>query len=135
MFSFFVCKFYFLKFNNLFIRQVDKRELTGRTLLSIPGYDKKVEFGVLVLFAYPVENSEEKVIVATTRVETMLGDTAIAVHPKDPRYSSLIGKCVKHPFCERSLPIIADEYVDMEFGTGFDLLFYEAISSTNDQVI
>ena len=48
----------------------------------------------------------------------MLGDTAIAVHPNDKRYSSVIGKYAKHPFCDRKLPIIADTYVDMEFGTG-----------------
>ena len=57
-------------------------------------------------------------MVATTRIETMLGDTAIAVHPNDKRYSSVIGKYAKHPFCDRKLPIIADTYVDMEFGTG-----------------
>ena len=66
--------------------QVDKIELSGRTLLSVPNYDKKIEFGVLVSFAYPVEDSEERLIVATTRIETMLGDTAVAVHPDDQRY-------------------------------------------------
>lgn len=98
--------------------QVDKLELTGRTLLSIPGYQEKIEFGVLVLFAYEVINSEQKITVATTRIETMLGDTAVAVHPKDTRYTHLIGKYVQHPFCDRKLPIIADEFVEMEFGTG-----------------
>lgn len=52
----------------------------------MPGYEEKVEFGVLVHFAYPLQDSDEKLIVATTRVETMLGDTAIAVHPNDPKY-------------------------------------------------
>ncbi|XP_051153202.1 valine--tRNA ligase isoform X1 [Leptopilina boulardi] len=98
--------------------EVDKVELTGRTLLSIPGYNEKVEFGVLVLFSYEVENLDEKITVATTRIETMLGDTAIAVHPNDKRYSHLIGKYVKHPFCDRRLPIVPDEYVEMDFGTG-----------------
>ncbi|XP_043252604.1 valine--tRNA ligase isoform X2 [Colletes gigas] len=98
--------------------EVDKVELTGRTLLSIPGYQEKVEFGVLVLFAYEVIDSEEKITVATTRIETMLGDTAIAVHPQDTRYSQFIGKYVQHPFCNRKLPIIADEYVEKDFGTG-----------------
>ncbi|XP_017879965.1 valine--tRNA ligase [Ceratina calcarata] len=98
--------------------EVDKLELTGRTLLSIPGYQEKIEFGVLVLFSYEVIDSEEKIIVATTRIETMLGDTAIAVHPKDTRYAHLIGKYVQHPFCSRKLPILADEFVEMEFGTG-----------------
>ncbi|KAJ8686683.1 hypothetical protein QAD02_022477 [Eretmocerus hayati] len=98
--------------------EVDKVELNGRTLLSIPGYEEKVEFGVLVLFAYEIEDSNERIVVATTRIETMLGDTAIAVHPNDKRYSHLIGKHARHPFCSRKLPIIADTYVEMEFGTG-----------------
>lgn len=93
-------------------------ELSGRTLISIPGYEKKVEFGVLVSFAYQLLDSEDKIIVATTRIETMLGDTAVAVHPKDSRYMQYIGKYVQHPFCDRHIPILADEFVDMEFGTG-----------------
>ncbi|EJD75424.1 valyl-tRNA synthetase [Loa loa] len=98
--------------------EVDKVELGGCTLLSVPGYSKKIEFGVLTSFAYPIENSDEEVVVATTRVETMLGDSAIAVHPKDNRYKHLIGKNCVHPFLQRKLPIIADSFVDMEFGTG-----------------
>ena len=66
--------------------QVDKVELPGRTLLAVPGYDEKIEFGVLISFAYPVVGSDEEVIVATTRIETMLGDTAVAVHPNDKKY-------------------------------------------------
>jgi len=93
-------------------------ELQGRTLLSIPGYQKKVEFGILVSFAYQLVDSQDKIIVATTRIETMLGDTAIAVHPKDSRYIKYIGKYVQHPFCDRRIPIVTDEFVDMEFGTG-----------------
>lgn len=61
-------------------------EISGRTKLNIPGYTESVEFGVLVSFAYRVEGSEEEVVVATTRVETMLGDVAVAVHPQDSRY-------------------------------------------------
>lgn len=57
-------------------------------------------------------------VVATTRVETMLGDTAIAVHPHDERYKHLVGKMCQHPFIDRKLPIVADEFVDMSFGTG-----------------
>uniref|UniRef100_A0A131XVK0 Valine--tRNA ligase n=1 Tax=Ixodes ricinus TaxID=34613 RepID=A0A131XVK0_IXORI len=98
--------------------EVDKKELPGRTLLPVPGYKEKVEFGVLVSFAYPVEGSDEEVVVATTRIETMLGDTAVAVHPKDPRYTHLHGKYVIHPFCDRKIPIVCDDFVDMEFGTG-----------------
>jgi valyl-tRNA synthetase len=99
--------------------EVDNKELTGRTLLEVPGYEKKVEFGVIVHFKYQVEGSEETIEVATTRIETMLGDTGIAVHPNDQRYKHLVGKTAVHPFIEgRKLPIIADDYVDMEFGTG-----------------
>ncbi|KAL4616796.1 valine-tRNA ligase-like [Arapaima gigas] len=98
--------------------EVDKKELTGRTLLPVPGYKEKVEFGVLISFAYKIKGTDEEVIVATTRVETMLGDTAVAVHPSDPRYQHLKGKTVVHPFCDRTMPIVFDEFVDMNFGTG-----------------
>jgi len=67
---------------------------------------------------YPRTDSKGHIIVATTRPETMLGDAAIAVHPNDERYQDLIGKQVKLPLTGRSIPIIADEYVDPEFGTG-----------------
>lgn len=99
--------------------EVDKKELAGRTLLPVPGYKDKVEFGVLVSFAYLLEDgSGEEVVVATTRIETMLGDSAVAVHPEDPRYSHLHGKRLVHPFCDRRLPIVCDPFVDMNFGTG-----------------
>lgn len=61
---------------------------------------------------------DQRLIVATTRVETMLGDTAVAIHPEDERYKHLHGKFVKHPFVDRRLPIICDDFVDMDFGTG-----------------
>jgi valyl-tRNA synthetase len=74
--------------------------------------------GELFEFAYPVEGGGE-IVVATTRPETMLGDTAVAVHPDDPRYRSLVGKRVTHPFASRTLPIIGDPVlVDPKFGTG-----------------
>lgn len=57
-------------------------------------------------------------IVATTRIETMLGDTAVAVHPDDSRYQHLKGKMVLHPFCDRKMPIVFDDFVDVSFGTG-----------------
>ncbi|WKY15190.1 hypothetical protein Q1695_000577 [Nippostrongylus brasiliensis] len=98
--------------------EVDKKELTGRTLLPVPGYDEKVEFGVLTSFAYKIKGGDEEVVVSTTRVETMLGDTAVAVHPEDPRYQHLIGKVCVHPFVDRELPIVPDSFVDREFGTG-----------------
>ncbi|KAF9523002.1 tRNA synthetases class I-domain-containing protein [Crepidotus variabilis] len=102
--------------------EVDQKELEGRTLLAVPGYDpkEKFEFGVIVSFAYEIEGSDEKIIIATTRPETMLGDTAIAVHPEDPRYKHLHGKFAKHPFVpDRKVPIVCDDIiVDMAFGTG-----------------
>ena len=67
---------------------------------------------------YPVKGRDEFIVVATTRPETMLGDTAVAVHPDDPRYKSLIGQTIILPLMEREIPIIADTYVDMELGTG-----------------
>ncbi|KAG8735288.1 hypothetical protein FRC10_010763 [Ceratobasidium sp. 414] len=102
--------------------EVEQKQLTGRTLLNVPGYDEKerFEFGVITSFAYPIEGSDEKIVVATTRPETMLGDTAVAVHPDDPRYKHLHGKFVSHPFLpNRRMPIVTDSIaVDMEFGTG-----------------
>ena len=80
---------------------MDKVELPGRTLLSVPGYKDKVEFGVIISFAYKVEGSAEEIVVATTRIETMLGDTGVAVHPEDERYKHLVGKHVLHPFLDR----------------------------------
>jgi valyl-tRNA synthetase len=98
--------------------EVINKELDGRTLLDVPGYDKKIEFGVLTFFKYPIDGSDETITVATTRIETLLGDSGVAVHPNDTRYQHLIGKFVKHPFVDRLLPIFGDEYVDPEFGTG-----------------
>uniref|UniRef100_A0A672LNP5 Valine--tRNA ligase, mitochondrial n=1 Tax=Sinocyclocheilus grahami TaxID=75366 RepID=A0A672LNP5_SINGR len=98
--------------------EVDSKELSGRTLLSVPGYEQKVEFGIMVTFAYPLEGQQGEVAVSTTRPETMLGDVAIAVHPDDPRYKNLHGKHCRHPFTERLLPIVTDSMVDMAFGTG-----------------
>lgn len=67
---------------------------------------------------YPLADGEGHLTVATTRPETMLGDVAVMVHPEDERYAHLIGKQVSLPLCDREIPIIADEYVDKEFGTG-----------------
>ncbi len=76
------------------------------------------ELGSLWHIKYPVVDSDEFVIVATTRPETLLGDAAVAVNPQDERYQHLIGKQVHLPLCERTIPIIADDYVDQEFGSG-----------------
>ena len=74
--------------------------------------------GLIWHIAYPVEDSQDKLIVATTRPETMFGDMAVAVNPKDSRYKKFIGQYIILPFVGRKIPIIGDEYVDMDFGTG-----------------
>ena len=74
--------------------------------------------GKLYHFRYPIEGSDEYIQIATTRPETMFGDTAVAVHPEDERYKHLIGKFAVLPVIGRKIPIIADEYVEREFGTG-----------------
>ncbi|MCG8413904.1 MAG: valine--tRNA ligase [Pseudomonadales bacterium] len=76
------------------------------------------EDGSLWHFNYPLADEDTVLTVATTRPETMLGDTAVAVHPDDERYKHLIGKQVRLPLTDRLIPIIADDYVDQEFGTG-----------------
>ncbi|SCU90053.1 LAME_0E06854g1_1 [Lachancea meyersii CBS 8951] len=99
--------------------EVENKDIKARTMLSVPGYDEKIEFGVLTSFAYNVVDSDEKLIVATTRPETIFGDTGVAVHPDDSRYKHLHGKFVCHPFVDRKVPIVCDsEAVDMAFGTG-----------------
>ncbi|MFC8527609.1 valine--tRNA ligase [Nocardia sp. NPDC057227] len=75
--------------------------------------------GELVSLRYgSLDDAEPHVVVATTRVETMLGDTAVAVHPEDPRYRAMVGTTIEHPITGRQIPIVADDYVDPEFGTG-----------------
>ena len=74
--------------------------------------------GKLWHLKYPLEDGSGFIIVATTRPETMLGDTAVAVHPKDPRYQSLIGKTVLLPLVQRKIPVVSDKTVDPKFGTG-----------------
>jgi len=89
-----------------------------RTALS----DAEVEYteqpGSFWHIRYPVKDSDEFVTVATTRPETMLGDTAVAVHPEDERYAHLVGKTLLLPLTDREIPVIADEYVERDFGTG-----------------
>ena len=79
--------------------------------------DKKKD-GKLYFLRYPIKNSDRQITVATTRPETMLGDTAVAVNPEDERYKDLIGQVVELPLTNREIKIIADEYVESEFGTG-----------------
>ncbi|KAI1430972.1 tRNA synthetases class I-domain-containing protein [Xylaria sp. CBS 124048] len=98
--------------------EVENLEVPGRTLLDVPGYTRKVAFGEMTYFKYPIEGTDLFVEVATTRPETMLGDTGIAVHPNDTRYTHLVGKYARHPFTNRLLKIVTDDYVDPELGTG-----------------
>ncbi|MHB8877009.1 MAG: valine--tRNA ligase [Myxococcaceae bacterium] len=89
------------------------------TALSDLEVEHEEQDGKLWHITYPVAGSDRKLIVATTRPETMLGDTAVAVHPDDPRYQDLVGQQVMLPLVNREIPIIADaELVSMEFGTG-----------------
>jgi len=98
--------------------EVENLEVTGTTSMSVPNYDKNVTVGVLTDFAYKIVDSDEEVVVSTTRPETMLGDTAVAVHPDDSRYSHLTNKKLYHPYRNEEIPLIFDESVDPNFGTG-----------------
>jgi len=89
--------------------------------------------GKLFHVAYSIQNSKSKIIIATTRPETILGDTGICVNPKDTRYKDLIGQKAIVPICNRLVPIIGDSYVDMEFGTG--CLKVTPAHDFNDKVI
>ncbi len=89
-----------------------------RTALSDEEVVYSEDKGNFWYFKYPVKGSEEFITIATTRPETMLGDTAVAVSPSDERYTSLIGKTLILPIVGREIPVVADEYVDPEFGTG-----------------
>ncbi len=89
-----------------------------KTVLSDLEVQDDKKQGKLVYLQYPVKDSDRKITVATTRPETMLGDTAVAVNPEDERYQDLIGKTILLPLTDREIPIVADEYVDAEFGTG-----------------
>ncbi len=88
------------------------------TALSDVEVDYSEDAGSFWYFKYPVEGTDEFITIATTRPETMLGDTAVAVHPKDGRYQAWLGKTLLLPLTDRKIPLVADEYVDPEFGTG-----------------
>ena len=89
-----------------------------QTAVSDLEVEYREEMGTLYTFKYPLEKSDEYIPVATTRPETILGDTAVAVHPEDERYRKFIGQTCLVPILKRSIPVIEDEYVDREFGTG-----------------
>jgi len=91
---------------------------TCGTTISDAEVEYEEQHGHFWHIRYPVKDSDEFVEVATTRPETMLGDTAVAVHPEDERYQYLIGKTVILPLMNREIPVVADTYVDREFGTG-----------------
>ncbi len=89
-----------------------------KTAISDAEVEYETEKGHLWHLKYPIENSDKYIVVATTRPETMLGDTAVAVNPSDKRYTSLVGKNIVLPLVGRLIPIIADRYVEKGFGTG-----------------
>ncbi len=89
-----------------------------KTALSDAEVEYAEEAGHFWHIRYPFADGQGEVIVATTRPETMLGDTAVAVNPADERYKALVGKTLRLPLTDREIPVVADEYVDMEFGTG-----------------
>ena len=88
------------------------------TALSDAEVEHEESNGKLWHIKYPVKDSDEFIVIATTRPETMLGDVAVAVHPEDNKYQHLVGKSLILPLMNREIPIIQDEYVEMEFGTG-----------------
>ena len=89
-----------------------------QTAISDDEVENREVNGFLWHLRYPIDGSDEFIVIATTRPETMLGDTAVAVHPNDERYKQWIGKNLKLPLSDRMIPIIADTYVKSEFGTG-----------------
>jgi len=102
--------------------EVEHLDIKGKTFLPVPGHDPKktYEFGTLTEFKYRVKGTDKLITVATTRLETMLGDVAVAVHSEDPRYKDFVGKELEHPFCpDRKIVVITDDVlVDMNYGTG-----------------
>jgi valyl-tRNA synthetase len=95
-------------------------DVEAQTVLSDLEVDQEENVeGTMFDFAYPLVDGDGEVVVSTTRPETMLGDTAVAIHPDDERYRHLHGKYVRHPFVDRMIPVVLDaELVDPEFGTG-----------------
>ncbi|XP_048263293.1 valine--tRNA ligase, mitochondrial isoform X2 [Bombus terrestris] len=98
--------------------EVEHLYITKKTQLQVPGYKKMITFGEIAYIAYPVKDSKDKIVVATTRPETLFGDVAIAVHPDDERYTKYIGHQVWHTLRETYIPVISDPLVDRQYGTG-----------------
>lgn len=100
-------------------RLVNWDPVSQTTLSDLEVKHEENVLGELFEFAYKLQDGSGELVVATTRPETMLADTAVAVHPKDPRYAHLVGRTLRHPFVEREIPIVADAIlVDPKFGTG-----------------
>jgi valyl-tRNA synthetase len=89
-----------------------------QTALSDEEVSHETHQGFLYYIRYPLKDEDRSLVIATTRPETMLGDTAVAVNPDDDRYIDCVGKAVVLPLADREIPVIADAYVDREFGTG-----------------
>ncbi len=100
--------------------EVENVEVNGPTKISVPGYDSLITFGEIFEIAYKICDSDDEIIISTTRPETLLGDVAIAVHPDDTRYSNYRESkhYLWHPFRNEKIPLIFDDTVDKEFGTG-----------------
>ncbi|XP_053685436.1 valine--tRNA ligase [Sabethes cyaneus] len=100
--------------------EVDNIEINGPTAIQVPGYQEKIIFGEMVDVAYKVSGTQEEILVSTTRPETLLGDVAVAVNPADARYDQFKGRTTMlwHPVRLCEIPLIFDESVDPEFGTG-----------------
>src|SRR5690606_12068231 len=92
--------------------------IKDQTALSDLELEYQEETSKLWHLKYPLKDGSGYITVATTRPETMLGDAAVAVHPHDKRYTHLIGKMITLPIVQRDVPVVADESIDMEFGTG-----------------
>jgi len=98
--------------------EVTHIEIEPHQMFDVPGFNKPVELGVMVDIAYKVVDSDQEIVVSTTRAETMLGDTGVAVHPDDERYEHLHGAKLWHPFRKCTIPVVTDTCVDMNLGTG-----------------
>lgn len=100
--------------------EIENEEIKGNSYITIPNHNKPIKMGLLYFIKYPLENNHnEYITVATTRPETLFGDTALAVNSKDERYQKYIGKYVKNPITNQIIPIILDnQLVNPKFGTG-----------------
>lgn len=100
--------------------EVENVKIDGPTMIRVPGYQNDILFGEIYNIRYKIINENDEIIVSTTRPETLFGDTAVAVHPSDERYSHLREKntLLWHPFRNESIPLIFDESVDPALGTG-----------------